>query len=300
LSPIALFVYKRPAHTAQVLEALAGNELAAGSDLYIFSDAARNERDRAAVNEVRRIVRAVRGFSSVTVLERERNMGLANSVIAGVSLVCNERGRVIVLEDDLVTSPYFLRFMNDALEAYDQDEPVGSVHGYWYPVSRALPTTFFLRGASCWGWGTWRRSWRLFEADGHKLLAALRARDLTREFDLEGAIDYTRMLRLQIAAKNDSWAIRWHAAMFLAGKLQLSPSVSLVRNIGFDGTGSHSGESGAYEVELGSRPIAVERIPIAECADARAALIHYYRGTRRRLGVRLLHRARRLLALERA
>jgi len=110
---------------------------------------------------------------------------------------------------------------------------VGSIHGYWYPVDRQVPETFFLRGASCWGWATWSRAWQLFEGDGRQLLAELERQGLTHRFDLDGAMAYTRMLKDQIAGKNNSWAIRWHAAMFLAGRLQLSPGTSLVRNTGF-------------------------------------------------------------------
>jgi hypothetical protein len=209
--------------------------------------------------------------------------------------MCNQHDRVIVLEDDLVTAPTFLRYMNDALMTYEDEETVGSIHGYWYPARFNVPETFFLRGASCWGWATWSRAWRMFEPDGGKLLAELRRRKLTRLFDLDGAIGYTRMLQQQIAGKNNSWAIRWHAAMFLAGGLQLSPGASLVRNIGFDGSGTHSGKSEAYRVELAYKAVRVSRIALEECADARAALIHYYRSTRRSLSARALWRLRRML-----
>jgi hypothetical protein len=295
-APIALFVYNRPWHTQQTLEALAGNELAAVSELLVFSDAPRGERDIATVQEVRRLVRRIDGFKSVNVVERSSNLGLAGSIIDGVTAVCGQHGRVIVLEDDLITAPWFLRYMNDALSLYAADDAVGSIHGYWYPVHRPLPATFFLRGASCWGWATWSRAWQLFDADGSRLLSELQRRRLSRQFDLDGAIAYTRMLRQQIAGISDSWAIRWHAAMFLAGKLQLSPATSLVRNIGFDGSGRHSGQSCAFEVELAAAQVTLERVPIQECADARAALIHYYRGTRRSLGMRALALLRRLLS----
>jgi len=294
-APIALFVYNRPSHTRQTVEALQRNPPAVDSDLVVFADGARGGADIAAVRQVRDFVRSIVGFKSVNIVEREANMGLAASIIGGVTAMCNQHDRVIVLEDDLVTAPTFLRYMNDALMTYEDEETVGSIHGYWYPARFNVPETFFLRGASCWGWATWSRAWRMFEPDGGKLLAELRRRKLTRLFDLDGAIGYTRMLQQQIAGKNNSWAIRWHAAMFLAGRLQLSPGASLVRNIGFDGSGTHSGKSEAYRVELAYKAVRVSRIALEECADARAALIHYYRSTRRSLSARALWRLRRML-----
>jgi hypothetical protein len=295
-APVALFVYNRPRQTRATLAALQRNEPAADTDLIVFSDGARNSAELAAVLEVRAIVGNLAGFRSVSVVEREANLGLAQSIIGGVSAVCSKYGRVVVLEDDLVTAPTFLSFMNDALRMYEYDETVGSIHGYWYPIMALMPETFFLRGASCWGWATWSRAWRLFEPDGRKLLVELRRRQMTGQFDLDGAIGYTRLLRDQIRGKNNSWAIRWHAAMFLADRLQLFPGRSLVSNIGFDGSGTHSGESNAYDVELDEIPVRVKRIALQENEQARAALIEYHRRTRRSISTRALSRLRRLLA----
>jgi hypothetical protein len=298
VAPIALFVYNRPWHTRQTVEALLNNELAPDSDLIVFSDAARDSAAEAAVREVRNFIESVAGFRSLRIIARASNLGLAGSIIEGVTSVCNEYGRIVVVEDDLVTAPSFLSFMNQSLRLYESDAVVGSIHGYWYPIDRQLPETFFLRGASCWGWATWSRAWRLFESDGSKLLAELRRRNLADLFDLDGSIPYTRMLTNQIVGKVDSWAIRWHAAMFLAGRLQLSPRKSLVRNIGFDGTGTHSVESQAYSVEPSAIPIAVARIPLQESSEARAALIHYYRSMRRSVATRALGRLRRMVGIK--
>lgn len=294
-APIALFVYNRLPHTRQAIDALRRNALAAATDLIVFSDGPRDRESEPAVREVRQFIGGIAGFRSVRIVERPANLGLANSIIGGVTEVCGEFGRVIVLEDDLITAPSFLRFMNDALNFYDAEERVGSIHGYWYPVDRKVPETFFLRGASCWGWATWSRAWRMFEPDGTKLLAELRKRGLTGLFDLDGAIAYTKMLRDQIAKKNNSWAIRWHAAMFLADRLQLSPGASLVNNIGFDGSGTHCWKSDAYSVPLGTDSITVGRIPLEQSEQARAALVHYYRSTRPSIAERALGRLRRAL-----
>jgi hypothetical protein len=270
-APIVLFVYNRPDHTKRTIEALRSNELAAESDLIVFSDGPKRDEDAAQVTEVRELVASVTGFRSVNMVVRERNYGLAQSIVSGVTETFFTRKRLIVLEDDIVTSPYFLRYMNDSLDLYEHDEDVISIHGYVYPVRERLPETFFLRGADCQGWATWKRGWDLFEPDGRKLLS-----ELEREFDFGGAYGYTRMLRGQIAGRNDSWAVRWYASAFLLGKLTLYPGVSLLRNIGFDSSGVHCRSTTAFDVEPTKRPLQLERIPIREDEYARACFADYF------------------------
>ncbi|MBI3006143.1 MAG: glycosyltransferase family 2 protein [Ignavibacteriales bacterium] len=261
VSPVALFVYKRPQHTQRTLEALRNNVLADRTDLHIYADGPQGDADREAVEVVRAGLTKVKGFQSVKVILHKRNRGLAESVISGVSEVVREHGRVIVVEDDLVTSRFFLKYMNDSLEFYKSDQDVISVHGYFYPIKAQLPETFFLKGADCWGWGTWKRGWDLFEPDGTKLLGELRSKGLEKEFDLGGSYHYTQMLKQQCAGEIDSWAIRWHASAFLKNKLTLYPGRSLVHNIGHDSSGSHSETMDAFDVSLSQSPIQVSDIP---------------------------------------
>ena len=157
-APIALFVYNRPWHTKQTVEALQKNELANKSELFIYCDNAKNKGAQKSVDEVRNFVKNIKGFKKITIIKRKRNWGLACSIIDGVTKIVNEYGKIIVLEDDLVTSPYFLEFMNDGLKMYKDDLKVASIHGYIYPI-KSLPDTFFIKGADCWGWATWKRVW---------------------------------------------------------------------------------------------------------------------------------------------
>ena len=277
LSPVVLFTYNRPWHTRQTVEALQKNELADRSDLFIYSDSPKDEQTEKAVKKVREYIHTIDGFKTVTIREREENMGLAGSIIDGVTAVVNEYGRVIVLEDDLVTSPFFLRYMNDALNLYKYEEKVISIHGYSYPLSEKLPSTFFLRGADCWGWATWKRGWDLFEEDGQKLLNELEEKRLARLFDFNEAYGYMQMLRDQIAGKNNSWAVRWYASAFLRECLTLYPGISLICNIGLDGAGTHCGTSGAFDVKMAQEPISVRPIDIIENLEARKAIEDYFR-----------------------
>ncbi|HRU00618.1 MAG TPA: glycosyltransferase, partial [Victivallales bacterium] len=192
LAPIALFVYNRPWHTRQTVTALQNNELAAESELVVFSDGPKVEKNKEKtknneekVKEVRDYIKSINGFKTVKIIERTQNLGLANSIISGVTEIVNQYGKIIVLEDDLVTSPHFLRFMNEALDLYEKEEDVISIHGYVYPIPD-LPETFFLKGADCWGWATWKRGWDLFEPDGKKLLRELKEKKLLKRFDFNG------------------------------------------------------------------------------------------------------------------
>lgn len=296
-APIALFVYNRPWHLQQTLTALRQNELAADSELFIFADGPRQASHEDGFRQVRSVLKQrLAGFRRVTVVPRSENYGLARNIISGVTDIVEEYGEVIVLEDDMVTSPFFLQYMNEALAMYRECDEVISIHGYIYPVQQALPETFFLRGADCWGWATWRRGWALFEADGIKLLRELRERNLTREFDFGNTYPYTRMIVKQIAGENDSWAVRWYASAFLRNKLTLYPGHSLVHNIGNDGGGSHALATEKYTVNVWQQPIQLIPQAVQENAQARAMIEHFLRGvtmTWWRRTLRVVHRFRR-------
>lgn len=277
LAPILLFVYNRPQHTRALVESLLTNAEAAQSELFVYSDAPREAAQAEAVAEVRRYIHGMEGFGKVHVIERQENWGLARSIIDGVTTQVNRFGRVIVLEDDLVVAPYFLRFMNDALETYKDEPKVGHIQACDFTQDAALPDTFLIKWTGSWGWATWARAWRLFNPDGSSLLRQLEERRLTRRFDFNGTYRFTRMLRRQIAGKNNSWAIRWNASLFLADVLSLNVGRSLVHNNGFDGSGTNCGGGGLYASQLWQQPLPVERIvPAVENEAARACFARYY------------------------
>ncbi len=261
-APIALFTHSRLAHTQLTVEALLRNYSAENHDLIIFSDAARIPVQQHAVTQVRSFLETITGFRSITIHHREHNFGLAKSIIEGVTQVLSFYDRIIVLEDDLVTSPHFLTYMNQSLDRFVDDERVISIHGYVYPVEQALPEAFFLRGADCWGWATWRRGWKLFNPDGQTLLDQLTRRKLLNDFDFNGTYSYSTMLKEQIIGENDSWAVRWHASAFLEDKLTLYPGRSLVTNTGNDGSGTHCGNASLYDVGLSSSPIDISTVDV--------------------------------------
>jgi hypothetical protein len=282
-APIVFLAFNRPVHTARSISALQKNFLASHSPIYIFCDAARGPKDLAAVEEVRSFARRVTGFKSVTVIERPHNFGLAASVLDSVNKMTKEFGRVIVLEDDLITSPHFLTYMNEALELYANDPKVASIHGYAYPTNHEnAPQSYFLRGADCWGWGTWARAWEHLETDGRKLLNELTRQKLRRSFDYDGVAPYTRMLKNRIRGRNQSWAILWHASTYLKGMLTLYPAQSLVSNTGFDDTGVHCSSADYFDSDIGTFVGPLEKIATEEDVIMREHVSKFFLGVQRK------------------
>lgn len=279
-APVILFVYNRPAHTRQAIESLLHNELAAETDLFVYSDAARSESDRKAVEEVRQIIHDIQGFKQTVIIERAKNQGLAQNIIEGVTDIVNRYGQVIVLEDDLVVAPYFLQFMNDALDTYRDEPQVGHIQACDFTHDPTLPDTFLIKFTGSWGWATWKRAWQYFNPDGKALLEELERRKLDYTFDFNGKYGFTRMLRRQTEGKNNSWAIRWNASLFLRNMLSLNVGKSLVQNRGFDGSGTNCGGGNLYQAEIYLHRLPVRKItPIKEDEKARAAYARYYART---------------------
>lgn len=295
-APIVLFVYERAWHTEQTINALLSNKLSSKSELFIYSDAAKSDKDSSGVNKVRSYIKTINGFRKVTIIERERNWGLANSIIDGVTDIVNKYGKVIVLEDDLITSPYFLSYMNSALEVYENADKVMHISGYMFPVEDLnLPETIFLRNASCWGWATWVNSWKFFEPSAKILLNVIHNKKLEYEFDIQGTVSYTNMLENQLKGSIDSWAVRWYASVFINHGLCLHPARSLVSNIGHDGSGIHCGETNNYEVEISNVMPIINRHKIKENTEALKEIKCFYDSFKRPFYLRVFNKLLRIL-----
>ena len=276
-APILLFVYNRPEHTRRCIESLLRNPLVSESNLFIYADGAKDCMQQEAVNEVRNYIRTLQGFKQITLIERSENWGLARNIIDGVTSQVNRYGKVIVLEDDLVVAPYFLTFMNEALEIYKDEPEVGHIQACDFTQDPSLPDTFLIKWTGSWGWATWDRAWKHFNPNGQELLHELEARKLTHTFDFNGKYGFTRMLRRQIEGKNNSWAIRWNASLFLKDILSLNVGRSLVQNEGFDGSGTNCGGGGLYASHLYLNHLPITKIsPIEENKEARQVFSKYY------------------------
>jgi len=280
-APVVLTVYNRPEHTLLTLESLIANDLFEQSPIYVFCDGPKNNDDLLAVLSVREIIHSLRR-PNMTIIERERNLGLAPSIVTAANQVCENHDRFILLEDDLLLSPHFLDFMNRALDIYAPHDNIMHVCGYALPTPQSLPETFFLRPAvGCsWGWGTWKRAWTKLEIDAGRLAKRLRAKNAAWEFNVRGSTNF--VLRLKLLARipgmpRDSWTNQWYASIFLNNGLCLRTSKSLVKNIGNDGSGVHSWNTNAFDVELASDRVGYFEQDLTENPVALEAAINVYR-----------------------
>ena len=252
LAPICLFTYKRLSETKQTVEALQKNEFAVESDIFIFSDGPKHEKDILLVNDVRKYIKFIRGFRSITIIESERNKGLAKSIIDGVTQIVEKYDKVIVLEDDLITSQNFLSFTNQALDFYEKNSNIFSISGYTLnlPSLSKYHKDFYLGvRASSWGWATWKDrwntvNWEVSDYDKFKW-------NIFKQFQfMKGGSDLPLMLRRQMNGKIDSWAIRWCYQQFVNKQFTIFPSISKVQCIGFGSTATHTKNYRRFETEL--------------------------------------------------
>jgi glycosyltransferase involved in cell wall biosynthesis len=255
--PVAIFCYNRPRHLERTIASLRRNVGASATSLFIFSDGPRDGKDYEGVMAVRQIIEKVTGFGEVIVRNKQENSGLAASIIEGVSEMLKDHEACIVLEDDLETSPWFLNFMNEGLSRHQYQEDVFSISGYCPPI--AIPPEFHFEAfrfyrINSWGWGTWADRWQEVDWNVKGFDGFIQNRELVKSLEKEGK-DLPVMLLKQHTGQIGSWAVRFNQACFEKGKTNIYPVVSLVRNTGADGTGTHMRSSGKYAVELSPKKL---------------------------------------------
>jgi hypothetical protein len=279
-APIVLFVYNRPVHTRRTVESLQKNALAQESELVVYSDAPKTQEVAEAVSEVRHYLNTITGFRSVSIVERDRNWGLAGSVIDGVTSVINERGQIIVLEDDLVTSPRFLTYMNAALHHYESDPKAFSITAYNLPEkTMAIPIdyqwdTYASVRCCSWGWGTWIDRWKRVEWGMDYYETFMRDRGAQESFN-RGGTDLTQMLKMQHEQRIDSWAIRFGYAHYANNMHCIYPVKTLVMNIGLDHSGMHCSVDPRREHRAFDEDWSPSSFCPADAVDARIARSFY-------------------------
>jgi len=256
LAPIVLFVFKRPDHTMRTLDALQKNDLASDSVLYVYQDGPgenASAADLQKMNDVTKIFKDLNGFRKVVFTKRERNLGLASNVIDGITEVVRKHQKVIVLEDDILTSRYFLKYLNDGLELYEDMKNVYAVNSYMFPIATEEATTFLSPLAtSTWGWATWADRWACFEIVPENKKMIQQNKFLRARFNLAD-YNYADMLNNQ-----NSWGIRWYYSVFMRNGLGLFPTRTLSVNIGFDNEATHT-RSELKQMELFTEMIELEK-----------------------------------------
>ena len=278
LAPIVVFAYNRPDLLERTLKALSKNDLAVQSDLYVYCD---GPKTNASVEQIERIVEcrkiahAISGFKSHVVIERSTNIGLKANIVSAVTEIVNEYGRIIVIEDDIVTSPGFLRYMNDALEMYKDDERVMHISGYMWPHRWPLPETFFYQAPCPWGWATWSRAWKYYNDNTAEIYDYWKTR--WNEFNSFGGNYLQKQLEENYNSTLNTWYVKWHAAMRQRDALALYPGNSLVDNRGFGGDATNCYATDKFDVKLGKK-IVVERRPIRENKLGAHEIYAFYQG----------------------
>ena len=282
LAPVVVFAYKRADKIKKCLRALEENILADKTRVYLYADGAKSDKDRSDVEETRNCIRRFEkkhGFAELTVRYRECNMGLANSIISGVTEIIEKYGKVIVVEDDLITSTDFLMYMNDALSYYKDIKEIGEISAFTHPLKglqRYEHDIYITRKAECWGWATWKDRWELADWEMSSYPVFLKNRQ-KREFEkLQKGIN--NMLCMQMEGKLDSWAVRWCYSLFMNNRLTVYPKISRARNIGFDGSGVHCGATNLYQdetVNTRTEKCRFERLGVDRKLEKEAAEFEY-------------------------
>ena len=252
LAPVILFVYNRPEHTKQTLEYLKKNKLAEESSLFIYSDGPKNEQEIFKVDSVRKIIHSIKGFKNIQIKEQDHNLGLAKSVLSGVTEIFQSYDNAIVMEDDIISTPDFLFYMNELLDFYRENKKIFSVTGYTFPIK--IPSSYkhdlyFSPRASSWGWGTWKDRWEKVDWDINDYNDFIENKLLTEAFE-NGGSDLTKMLKNRKAGKIDSWAIIWTYAHFRDNSYCVYPVKSRIKNIGADLSGVHTNRTKQFDVDL--------------------------------------------------
>ena len=233
LAPVVLFCYKRLDILKQTIEALQQNYLANDTELFIFSDGPKKEEDDAEIEGVRTYLRTVTGFKKIVVTDAVKNKGLAASIIEGVTEIVNTYDKVIVLEDDLVTSRNFLTYMNKGLEYFRDNPKIFSITGFSIPMKGLNENSIYFtqRSGSC-GWGTWKDRWNIIDWEIKDYGELMRSREARKAFNKMGS-DMTGLLIKQKLGKINSWAIRWCYHQFKHDLYSVHPVVSKIKNIGY-------------------------------------------------------------------
>ena len=275
ISPLAIFAYNRPEYLKKCLNSLKLNKLSCQTITYFFIDYPKLEKDFQNYNKVIQIVRDTNIFKKKIIIERKSNFGLKRNILNGIEYVLKKNETIIVLEDDLYLSKYFLDYMNKYLNFFKNSKNIASIHGYCYPIDKKNLNNFFLlRGADCWGWATWRRAWKYYNDDNFLLAKKIKNMKQIDEFNFNNSFNYYDIL---VNRSSSTWAINWYASAFIQNMLTLYPKSPHVKNIGNSGLGTHSNKiDKRFDVSL-SKNFKFEKLAITEDINARKKFEQFFK-----------------------
>lgn len=291
LAPIVVIAYNRPTHLDRTLESLSKNDYAKDSILYIYCDGpkpfeeiknfenakplvvlqntlrvfqgtnAEYKEYLSNIDKTRSIATKITGFKEVYVIKRDTNIGLADNIVSAVTEIVNKYGKVIVFEDDIVSTRGCLKYLNDALNLYENDEKVMHVSAWMFPNKGQFPTTFFYDSPyPAGGWATWDRAWRYYNGDTKNHVDYWNGN--WKKFDIEGQNHLSKQLLMNLDGRLKTWYIKWYSSVRRCGGLCLYPGTSMTNNIGWDCTGETSYSTNRYYVPQLAQYTNVERVKI--------------------------------------
>ena len=283
IAPIVILAYKRVDHLRKTLEAIQKNPLAGQTDLIVYSDGPKypdNTKDISDIRALRELVKSKQWCKNVTLIPSEKNKGLNDAFFDGITEVINQYGKAIVLEEDTVVSPYFLEYMNDTLNLYENEKNVFQITGYMYDMKTAnLPSTYFLSVPNTWGWATWKDRWDKLIHDPKKIKEELIKNNAYNTLTIDGAApDFWNQMEANVEGKMNTWDIKWFCSVVIHNGLTLYPKWSLVENIGFDGSGSNFQKGGSrFSVKMNRNKIVLEKIPVEENLKAKKVFVKFFK-----------------------
>lgn len=242
LSPIIYICYNRLEHTKKSLSSLKKNKLAKKSNIIIFSDEAKSPKEDKKVLNIRNYLKKLKGFKSKKLILRNKNFGTKFNIVSAINYTFKKFDRAIIIEDDLIVSKSFLTFMNECLNKYKDKKNIWHINGWSYPFMKKSSNDInFLRSMNCWGWATWKDRWKHLSLDDERLIKKFTNKKI-HKFNIFSTMDHFSQIIRNKRKTLSSWAVYWHATIFLKKGICIYPKFSMVRNIGFDGSGRMSSQ----------------------------------------------------------
>lgn len=300
LAPVVITCFDRLDHLKRTIDSLLLNEQSKFTNVYIFQDGVKPDSNFAQHSEVYKYLKTINGFKKITINQRKANQGLALNITEAVSEVLTNYEQVIVLEDDICVSKVFLKFMNDALCFYQKKENIMCINGYVYPIKsstyqEASLKTFFTRIPISWGWGTYRRAWKFYEKNVDNLLSQFSNKHIY-EFNFQNSNLFWNQVLANRNGKINSWAVFWYASIFKHSGLCLTPSHSLVQNIGHDGSGVHCAENNLFHHEaLFENDQFIFNEEIKESPEFKLELINFFKKSNPGIMSRVFNKLKNLI-----
>jgi len=278
-SPVIIFAYNRLNHLKKTINSLKKNLYANKTRLIIYLDYPKEKKFTQDYHSIKKYYKQISGFNKKEIILRKKNFGLSKNIVNAVNQELKKYKSIIVLEDDMICDRFFLQYMHYYLNKFRNSNKIVSIHGYNYPLknTKKLNNFFFIRGADCWGWGTWASKWKIYQKNSAKLIKNIKNRGLVSDFNFKNSYNYFGMLEDAHRKINNSWAIKWYASAFLRNKLTLYPKFSLIKNIGMDGSGIHSYRSKKFDIKLRNKKLhLIKNIDVKEDENAKYLFINYF------------------------